>query len=122
MSTHYFPMHIVIPHGLNPRAVAPTPSSARRPEATITSTTDDRASFLAGIRQERRRWAKVLSSAAFGAEPVTAAHLLANSSMPAAEIIAVLRDVAADAKAAPAVRQAAIADGWASAMRRAGGG
>jgi hypothetical protein len=78
----------------------------------------DRQEFQAGVRQERRRWARVLGSKAFILQPVVGAHLLASTSQPASEIIASLRQVTADAAAAPREQAAAVADRWAMAFQR----
>jgi hypothetical protein len=69
---------------------------------------------------ERARWSKVLGSSAFASAPPVAAHLLASTDMPAEAIIGSLRQIAADAKAAPAAREAAISDRWGAAFKRAG--
>jgi hypothetical protein len=60
----------------------------------------------------------VLDSKAFILQPVVGAHLLASTSQPASEIIASLRQVTADAAAAPREQAAAMADRWAMAFQR----
>jgi hypothetical protein len=97
-------------------------TAAPRPAARVAAAPDpsayDRQDFQAGVEQERRRWASVLGSRAFSLQPVVAAHLLANTSQPAGEIIASLRQVAAYASAAPREQAAAIADRWSAAFKR----
>jgi hypothetical protein len=96
-------------HAVRQTSVA-TPSPA--PSA------QDRQDFQAGVLQERRRWASVLSSRAFTLQPVVAAHLLANTSQPAGEIITAVRQISADAAAAPREQAVAIADRWSAAFQR----
>jgi hypothetical protein len=91
------------------------------------------AGMARGVVLERRRWTSVLASKAFGRSPAIGAHLLANTPMNAAAILAALRDAPASGSndaarsarnpnlgsPAPAV-SASTDDRWAAAIKRAG--
>lgn len=85
-----------------------------------------------GVAQERARWTAVLASKSFARNPAVGAHMLANTSMDASGILAVLRDTpatAADAgraarnpnlgTSAPAVAVSTDTR-WGAAFKRAG--
>jgi hypothetical protein len=119
VSTHPAPPLVfsVLNRRSAPAAVAPRKAVvAASPVPQMSA--EDRRDFRAGIAQERRRWAKVLGSNAFGAEPVAGAHLLAQTDHTPAEIISMLRKISADAAASPAIVEAAIAARWGAAFKR----
>jgi hypothetical protein len=104
-------------HAVRQTSVA-VPRQVARTAVAPAQTAADRQDFQAGAEQERRRWASVLGSRAFALEPVVAAHLLANSDQPAAEIITAVRQISADAAAAPREQAVAVADRWSAAFAR----
>jgi hypothetical protein len=95
-----------------------TPRPAARAAAEPAPSAENRQDFRAGVAQERRRWAKVVGSKAFTLQPAIAAHMLARSDQPAAEIITAVRQISADAAAAPREQAVAIADRWSAAFKR----
>jgi hypothetical protein len=104
-------------HAVRQTSVA-SPRQVTRTAASPAQSAEDRQGFRAGVEQERRRWASVLGSRAFTLQPVVAAHLLANTSQPAGEIITAVRQISADAAAAPREQAVAIADRWSAAFQR----
>jgi hypothetical protein len=104
-------------HAVRQTSVA-SPRQVARATPSPAPSAQDRQDFQAGVLQERRRWASVLSSRAFTLQPVVAAHLLANSSQLAGEIITAVRQISTDSAAAPREQAATIADRWSAAFKR----
>lgn len=101
MTAHAFPLIIVNRGAAAPQQPVRLPhKAASKPQQPMMSN-KDRQAIRAGVLQERRRWQTVLGSKAFSAQPVAAAHLLARTDKSAAEIIATLRNLSADAVDVP---------------------
>ena len=128
MSNHAAPVQILHFRALSrsaaqsPTASTPQPrQAAAAPTTTGRALADESKEFQAGWRQENRRWAAVLYSTAFATNPPVAAHLLAQTSQTAGEIIGLLRTMSADAETIRLSNHAAIAERWQAAMARVAG-
>ena len=128
MSNHAAPVQILHFSALNrsaarsPTASTPQPRQAAAAVATARrAVAEESKEFQVGWRQENRRWAAVLYSTAFASNPAVAAHLLAQTSQTAGEIISLLRTMSADAETIRLNSPAAIAERWQAAMVRVAG-
>jgi len=108
------PVYTAAPTRLHP-PVAPKRTAAPTAEPM---SAEDRRAHAEGVRLERRRWATVLKSRAFAAQPVAGAHALAATSMPAGDIIGLLKQISADVNTAYLQSPAVINAGWNAAFNK----